>query len=104
MKKLEKKTSEASKKGLGDEDSDKESNHDEYSNDIRVPTRCSVLGLMFAKQIQSLIANVVKSQLGEGNRKVNLYIEPYTKRINLLHMPHGYQPLKLNQFRLKGQP
>jgi len=57
---------------------------------------------MSAKQIQNLIANVVKTQLGEGNRKTNLYTEPYTKRIDLLRMPYGYQLPKFNQFDGKG--
>ena len=104
MKKLEKKSSEASNKGLGNEDSDEESNRDENSDDGRVPKRGSVLGSMSVEQIQSLVANAVKAQLGEGSHKTNLYTKPYTKRIDLLHMPHGYQPPKFNQFDGKGNP
>ena len=33
--------------------------------------------------------NAIKAQLGEGSRKANLYTKPYTKRIDLLCMPHG---------------
>ena len=90
MKKLEKKSFKASNKGSSDVDSDKESNCDEDSDDKRVPKRGSVLGLMSAEQVQSLIANAVKAPLGGGNRKTNLYTKPYTKRIDLLHMPQGY--------------
>ena len=61
MKKLERKSSEASNKGSCDKDSDEESNHDEDSNDRRVSKRDSMLGSMFAEQIQSLIRNVVKA-------------------------------------------
>ena len=48
MKKL---WSEASNKGLRDKDSDKESSHDEDSDDRRVPKRDFVLGSMFTEQI-----------------------------------------------------
>jgi len=104
MKKLKKKSSEASNKGSGDENYNKESNHDEDSNDEHVPKRGFVLGLMSAEQIQSLIANVIKAQLGEGSRKMNLYTKPCTKWIDLLRLPHGYQPPKFNQFNGKGNP
>ena len=102
MKKLEKKSSEASNKGSGDKDSNKKSNRDEDFDDGCVPKRRSMLGSMSAKHIQSLIANSIQAQLGEGNHKMNLYTKPYTKRIHLLHMPHGYQPPKFNQFNGKG--
>ena len=103
MKKLEKKSSEFSNKGSSDEDTDKESNHDEDSDEERAVKRDSVLGSMSAEQIQSLIANAVEAQLGEGSRKTNLYTKPYTKRIDLLRMPHGYQPPKMQSIRWKGQ-
>jgi len=57
MKKLEKKSSKTS----SDQDSDKESNRDEHSNDGQVPKKGSMLDLMFAEQIQSLIANAIKA-------------------------------------------
>ena len=100
MKKLKEKSSETSNKGSGDKEFDKECNHDEDSDDGRVTKRGSVLDSMSAEHIQSLIANAVKAQLGEGNCKTNLY----TKRIDLLRMPHGYQPPKFNQFDGKGNP
>jgi len=59
---------------------------------------------MSVEQIQSLITNAVKAQLGEGSRKTNLYTKPHTKRIDLLRMPHGYQLPKFNQFDGKGNP
>jgi len=41
--------------------------------------------LMTIEQIQDLIANVVKTQLGGGTRKTHLHAKPYTKSC----MPHG---------------
>jgi len=46
------------------------------------------------EQIQDLIANAVKIQLGEGARKTHLYTKPYTKRVDVLYMLCGYQPSK----------
>ena len=54
------------------------------------------LGSMSVEQIQSLIANAVKAQLGEESYKTHLHTKPYTKRIDALHMPRGYQPPKFN--------
>ena len=33
-----------------------------------------------------------------------MYSKPYTKRIDILQMPAGYQPLKFQQFDGKGNP
>jgi len=35
---------------------------------------------------------------------MHLYTKPYTKRIDALCIPHGYQPPKFNQFDGKGNP
>jgi len=51
-----------------------------------------------------LIANAVKTQLGVGSQKSHLYIKPYTKMIDALRMPYGYQPPKFNQFDGRGNP
>jgi len=59
---------------------------------------------VFVEQIQSLIANTVKAQLGGGSHKTYSYKNPYTKRIDALYIPHGYQPPKFNQFDCKGNP
>jgi len=33
-----------------------------------------------------------------------LYIKHYTKKVNTLRMPYGYQPPKFQQFDGKGNP
>jgi len=89
MKRLEKKSSEASNKGSDEEDSDKESNRAKESDDeCKVRKNCS-LGSISIEQIQSLIADAVKDQLGRGSHKTHLCTQPYTKRIDALCMPHG---------------
>jgi len=58
--------------------------------------------LMIIEQIQDLIVNVVKAQLEGGTCKTHLYTKPYTKRVDELCMPCGYQPQKFEQFDGKG--
>jgi len=53
---------------------------------------------MSIEEIQSMIANRVKAQVGEGSRKTHHYSKPYTKRIDALHMLHGYLPPRFYQF------
>jgi len=50
--------------------------------------------LLTIKQNQDLIINAVNAQLGEGVRETHLCTKPYTKRVDALHMPYGYQPPK----------
>jgi len=103
-KRLEKKFPEASNKGSGAEDSDKEAHRsEEFDNDCKAKKDCS-LGSMLVEHIQSLIANAIKAQLRGGSYKTHLYTKPYTKRIDALCMLHGYQPPKFNQFDGKGNP
>jgi len=104
MKKLGKRLFESSTKGSDGEESDKESNCSEDSDDECLKKNESSLGLMSVEQIQSLITNAVKAQLGGGNHKTHLYTKPYTRRIDVLRMPHGYQHPKFNQFDGKGNP
>jgi len=37
-------------------------------------------------------------------RKTHLYTKPYTKRVDALYMPRGYQSLKFQHFDVKGNP
>jgi len=103
-KKLEKRPIEASNKCSDAEDSDDVSNHNEKSENERKSKKDHSLGSMSVEQIQSLIANAVKAQLGEESCKTHLYTKPYTKRIDALRMPRDYQPPKFNQFEGKGNP
>jgi len=59
---------------------------------------------MTVEQIQDWIVNVVKAQLGRGVQKTHLYTRPYTKKVDALYIPHGYQPPKFQQFDGKGNP
>jgi len=90
MKKLEKKSSEASNKGSNTEDFDKESNHSEESDDEHKAKKDCSLGSMSVELIQSLMTNAVKAHSGGGSHKTHFYTKPYMKRIDALHMSYGH--------------
>ncbi|KAA0043407.1 ty3-gypsy retrotransposon protein [Cucumis melo var. makuwa] len=51
-----------------------------------------------------MIANSIRAQY-EGPPKTSfMYSKSYTKRIDNLRMPHGYQPLKFQQIDGKDNP
>ncbi|KAA0059023.1 ty3-gypsy retrotransposon protein [Cucumis melo var. makuwa] len=51
-----------------------------------------------------MIANSIKTQYSGPAQTFSLYSKPYTKRIDNLRMPNGYQPPKFQQFDGKGNP
>ncbi|KAL0366237.1 UNVERIFIED_CONTAM: hypothetical protein Sradi_3513800 [Sesamum radiatum] len=51
-----------------------------------------------------MIANTIKAQYGVSAQNSSAYSKPYSKRIDALRMPTGYQPPKLQQFDGKGNP
>nr|ABM55241.1 retrotransposon protein [Beta vulgaris] len=56
------------------------------------------------QQIQDMIATAVKRQLGGDFDGNDHYTKPYTKRIDALEMPMGYQPPKFMHFDGIGNP
>ncbi|KAM1757464.1 hypothetical protein ACFX11_006714 [Malus domestica] len=51
-----------------------------------------------------MIANTIRTQVRGTLQDALLYSNPYTKRIDSLWMPTGYQPPKFMQFDGKGNP
>ncbi|KAA0063928.1 ty3-gypsy retrotransposon protein [Cucumis melo var. makuwa] len=51
-----------------------------------------------------MIANSIRAQYGRPPQTSFMYSKPYTKRIDNLRMPLGYQPPKFQQFDGKGNP
>ncbi|KAL0433516.1 UNVERIFIED_CONTAM: hypothetical protein Slati_2685900 [Sesamum latifolium] len=51
-----------------------------------------------------MIANTIKAQYGRSAQNSPAYSKPYSKWIDALRMPIGYQPPKLQQFDGKGNP
>ncbi|KAM1790734.1 hypothetical protein ACFX12_034769 [Malus domestica] len=51
-----------------------------------------------------MIASTVKAQYEGSSNTSGLYSKPYSKKIDALKMPRGYQPPKFMQFDGKGNP
>ncbi|CAL8174676.1 unnamed protein product [Prunus armeniaca] len=75
---------ESSEKGLGHETESGEKSHGKIDGDM--------------------IANTIRVQYGAPSRDTFMYSKPYTRRIDNLRMPTGYQPPKFQQFDGKGNP
>ncbi|XP_004293971.1 PREDICTED: uncharacterized protein LOC101303401 [Fragaria vesca subsp. vesca] len=58
----------------------------------------SILASLIVQQLQDMIAKTIKAQYGGSSRDTLTYSKPYTKRLDNLRMPTGYQPLKFQQF------
>ncbi|XP_074315668.1 uncharacterized protein LOC141651875 [Silene latifolia] len=86
-------------------DSDKDDGTDKDADkDDTGKTSGNEIGAFTEEKLQELIAKTIKSQLGESSTSNGRYIKPYTKRIDSLRMPLGYQPPKFQQFDGKGNP
>ncbi|CAL9004722.1 unnamed protein product [Prunus brigantina] len=53
---------------------------------------------------KDMITNTIRVQYGAPSRDTLMYSKPYTRRIDNLRMPTGYQPPKFQQFDGKGNP
>jgi len=101
LKKLDKGPRASSNKGASSDENEKGSNRAEASEDDGrskkggKPQNDSSLSAMAAEQIQELIANTVKTQLGVSLQKSHLYTKPYTKRIDAIRMPYSYQTFQI---------
>ncbi|KAA0040572.1 ty3-gypsy retrotransposon protein [Cucumis melo var. makuwa] len=56
------------------------------------------------QQLQDMITSSIRAQYGGPQQTSFMYSKPYTKRINDLRMPVGYQPLKFQKFDGKRNP
>ena len=56
------------------------------------------------QQLQDMRTNSVRAQYDGSSQSMFMYSKPYTKRIDNLHMPMGYQPPKFQSFDGKGNP
>ncbi|KAA0061208.1 ty3-gypsy retrotransposon protein [Cucumis melo var. makuwa] len=66
------------------------------------PQNSSSIASLSVQQLQEMIANFIKTQYGGPAQTFSLYSKSYTKRIDNMRMPHGYQPPKFQQFDGKG--
>ncbi|PIN26241.1 hypothetical protein CDL12_01008 [Handroanthus impetiginosus] len=62
------------------------------------------VGALTVEQLQDMITSTIRAQYGGPSQSSLAYSKPYTKRIDSLRMPIGYQPPKFQQFDGKGNP
>ncbi|KAL0427409.1 UNVERIFIED_CONTAM: hypothetical protein Slati_2915700 [Sesamum latifolium] len=62
------------------------------------------IAVLSVQQLQEMIANTIKAQYGGSAQNLPTYSKPYSKWIDALRMPIGYQPPKLQHFDGKGNP
>ncbi|GAA0143300.1 hypothetical protein LIER_04018 [Lithospermum erythrorhizon] len=58
-------------------------------------------GLIHIDQLKQFIEGTIKSKY-EDPKTSHVYVKPYTRRIDLMRMPNGYQLPKLQQFDGNG--
>ncbi|KAM1639197.1 hypothetical protein ACFXTN_008515 [Malus domestica] len=64
----------------------------------------ALMGSFSIQQLQEMITNTIKAQYEGSSNTSGLYSKPYSKKIDALRMPRGYQPPKFMQFDGKGNP
>ncbi|KAM1895864.1 hypothetical protein ACFX13_044562 [Malus domestica] len=64
----------------------------------------ALMGSLSIQQLQEMITNTIKAQYEGSSNTSGLYSKPYSKKIDALRMPMGYQPPKFRQFDGKGNP
>ncbi|KAL0437692.1 UNVERIFIED_CONTAM: hypothetical protein Sradi_0477100 [Sesamum radiatum] len=73
--------------------------HDSVQNSTHCETSIATLSV---QQLQEMITNTIKTHRDGITQSLSAYSKPYTKHINDLRMPMGYQPPELRQFDGKG--
>ncbi|KAL2533131.1 Uncharacterized protein Adt_06482 [Abeliophyllum distichum] len=62
-------------------------------NVLRDTTQLSV-GSLSVQQLQHMIADIIRAQYGGSPQSSPVYAKPYSRWIEEMRMPLGYQPLK----------
>ncbi|KAA0042440.1 ty3-gypsy retrotransposon protein [Cucumis melo var. makuwa] len=83
-------------------------NSDSASNNSKKEVHPDVMSVMMAdittEAPMDMIENSIRAQYGGSPQTSFMYSKLYTKRIDNLRMPLGYQPPKFQQFNGKGNP
>ncbi|KAM2473137.1 hypothetical protein PS1_006000 [Malus domestica] len=64
----------------------------------------ALMGSLSIQQLQEMITNTIKAQYEMSSNTSSLYSKTYSKKIDALRMPKGYQSPKFMQFDRKGNP
>jgi hypothetical protein len=67
-------------------------------------TNSTFIASLSVQQLHDMITNTIQAQYGGAPQSTLMYSKPYTKRIDSLRMPRGYQLPKFQQFDGKGNP
>ncbi|GKU96286.1 hypothetical protein SLEP1_g9534 [Rubroshorea leprosula] len=70
---------------------------------FRDTTHATVASLTFP-QLKLLVDDVIRARQGGTSQSSLVYAKPYTRRIDNLSLPDGYQPPKFQKFNGKGNP
>ncbi|KAL2487273.1 Ty3-gypsy retrotransposon protein [Abeliophyllum distichum] len=62
------------------------------------------IGSLFVQQLQNMIADTIHAHYGGLPQFSLVYAKPYSRQIEEMRMPLGYQPLKYQCFDGKGNP
>ncbi|MCQ7416344.1 retrotransposon gag domain-containing protein, partial [Salmonella enterica] len=68
------------------------------------PQHSTSIASLSVQQLQDMIMSSIRAQYGGPTQNSLMYSKPYTKRIDNLSMPTGFQPPKFQQFDGKGNP
>ncbi|KAM1812027.1 hypothetical protein ACFX12_028594 [Malus domestica] len=85
-------------------DEDKEPPVEKVDVKPELDQAAALMGSLSIQQLQEMITNAIKAQYEGSTHTSMLYSKPYSKRIDALKMPMGYQPPKFMQFDGKGNP
>ncbi|KAM1639796.1 hypothetical protein COP1_009838 [Malus domestica] len=94
----------------GDDSVKKENDEDEEPPVEKIDVKpepgqaAALMGSFSIQQLQEMIASTIKVQYEGSSRDSVLYSKPYSKKIDVLKMPRGYQPPKFMQFNGKRNP
>jgi hypothetical protein len=67
-------------------------------------TNFTSIASLSVQQLHDMITNTIRAQYSGAPQSTLMYSKPYTKGIDNLRMPPGYQPPKFQQFNGKGNP
>ena len=79
---------------------------DEEREIENIPCReqSTLVASLSVQQLQDMTTNTIRAQYGGSSTSSLTYSKPYTKCIDNMRMPNGYQPPKFLQFDGKGNP
>ncbi|KAM2177290.1 hypothetical protein ACFX1Q_036503 [Malus domestica] len=71
---------------------------------LELDQAAALMGSLSIQQLQEMITNTIKAQYAGSSHASTLYSKPYSRKIDALKMPMGYQPPKFMQFDRNGNP